>query len=194
MERLIYDIKILKAIPSGDLIEGIEYCGGCRDFDNMGISVIGYQWNDESPKYCSSAMELLDVVVDRVGMEKSIHLVGFNSRSFDDELLKANNVESLNTTYDLLEKVRVAAGFAADYQSVPKEFSYKLDTIARANGMAKTGTGANAAILWQQGKKQQVIDYCLNDVVITSQLLDLGLEGRLIDPNTGNKLQLAPLK
>ena len=43
MRALIYDIEIIKAIPSknGERITGIEYCEGWKDHANMGISVIG---------------------------------------------------------------------------------------------------------------------------------------------------------
>jgi hypothetical protein len=77
---------------------------------------------------------------------------------------------------------------------VPKGWSYKLDAIAKANGMAKTGTGELAPIMWQRGQKQEVIDYCLNDVRVTTAILELGLAGELADPNTGKKLRLAPLE
>jgi hypothetical protein len=43
--------------------------------------------------------------------------------------------------------------------------------------------------LWQIGKRQEVIDYCLNDVEITRKIWELGLEGKLIDPNTGDFIQ-----
>ena len=71
--------------------------------------------------------------------------------------------------------------------------SYKLDAIARANGMAKSGDGQMAPLLWQQGKRQEVIDYALNDVRITRDILKLGLKGELVDPNTNKLLQLASL-
>jgi hypothetical protein len=191
MNRLIYDIEIIKAIPNGERIDGIEYCGGWRDFEGMGISVIGYQYNHEPINYVSSAAGFLDLLVTLDDTEYS--LVGFNSRSFDDKLLAANGLEGVTTHYDLLEEVRIAAGFQSHFQSVPKGYSYKLDAIAQANGMAKTGHGALAPVLWQQGKQQDVIDYCKTDIAITSAMLDLGLAGELIDPNTGNKLLLREL-
>jgi hypothetical protein len=70
-------------------MDGIDYCGGWTDHGGMGISVIGYQWNNEEPRHCL---------------------------------------------------------------------------------------------------------YCLNDVKVTTAILELGLAGELIDPNTGKKLRLAPLE
>jgi hypothetical protein len=63
--------------------------------------------------------------------------------------------------------------------------------IAKANGKAKTGEGAIAPVLWQRGERQEVIDHCMNDVVITKAMLILGLAGQLVDPNTGTHLQLS---
>jgi hypothetical protein len=193
MNRLIYDIEIIKAIPTREpQIDGIEYCDGWTDHEGMGISVIGYQYNDEPIEHCLSAASFLDLLISLDNEEYA--LVGFNSRSFDDKLLAANGLEDIETDYDLLEEVRIAAGFRAHFQSVPKGYSYKLDAIAKANGMAKTGSGELAPVLWQQGKEQQVIDYCEMDIAITAAMLDLGLAGELIDPNTGDKLQLRALE
>ena len=54
----------------------------------------------------------------------------------------------------------------------------------------KTGTGANAAILWQRGKYQEVIDYCLNDVKLTLDLLKniQANDGWINNPKTKIKL------
>jgi hypothetical protein len=70
---------------------------------------------------------------------------------------------------------------------------YKLSKLGAINGLTKTGDGANAAIEWQMGLHKKVVDYCLNDVAMTAAMLKLGLEGRLVDPNTGEFLQLRSL-
>lgn len=188
MQYLIYDCEIIKCIPgkNGERVDGYEYCSGWTAFESMGISVIGYQWSGlGKPSYCLNALEFFR----QVYAAKSFCLVGFNSRNFDDKLMAANGAGVL-TGYDILEEIRVAAGFGPTYDTVPKGFSYSLDAIARMNGMAKTGNGALAPQLWQQGRHKQVIDYCLNDVRITKAILELGLAGELKDPNTGEKLQL----
>jgi hypothetical protein len=48
--------------------------------------------------------------------------------------------------------------------------------------------------MWQRGQWKEVIEYVKMDVEITSAILDLGLAGELIDPNTGRKLLLSPLE
>lgn len=57
-----------------------------------------------------------------------------------------------------------------------------LDSILAANGLRpKTGHGAWAPKLWQQGKIAEVINYCQNDILRTKELFELisRQEGRL---------------
>jgi hypothetical protein len=185
---LIYDIEIIKAVPPknpGDRIEGIEYCNGWRDFKGMGIACIAYQINNEPVDVSLSAQNFRRIVSE---LSHTRFVVGFNSMNFDDQLLGCAFGNQF-TDYDLLVEIRAAAGYQS-YKDVPQGHTYKLDAIAQANGMAKTGTGELAPIMWQRGQWKEVIEYCKNDVVLTRKLLDLGLAGELIDPNTGNKLKL----
>lgn len=198
----VYDTEIVRCIPPKDgvLVPGLQYCKGWSDFDGMGLAVVGMaivEGNDV--EYRSfivdpmvgqvSDLEALDIQFE-FDMKK---VVGFNSIGFDDRLMTANGF-NVRSDYDLLLEVRVAAGFTADYRSVPKGYSYNLHSLAKENGMAKTGSGELAPVLWQQGQYQEVIDYCLMDVKITHELLLLGWAGDLVDPNTGKKLWIRGLE
>lgn len=200
LNLLCYDLEIIKAIPPknvNDKIPGIEYCGGWADFEGMGISVIGCCWIQISGNGRVSMIDPMALIGDKYGLAKFAGMVdyadgvvGFNSRQFDDQLMTSNGVPVL-TTYDLLQEIRIAAYGSADYRDCPKGHSYSLGKIAAANGLAKTGDGANAAIQWQQGHHGEVIEYCKNDVAITVNLFRMGLMGTLKDPNTGKVLELA---
>ena len=134
---LIYDAEILKMIPPRDERDRdltLDYCEGWHDHKGMGITCVGFGSREDD--WIWSAANEADDLSEHFAVDCPI--VGFNSRSFDDRLMGAHGV-SVRTDYDLLEEVRLAAGFSAHWQSVPKGFSYKLDAIARANGMAKTG-------------------------------------------------------
>jgi hypothetical protein len=85
--------------------------------------------------------------------------------------------------------VRRSAYGSVNWQDQPEGYSYSLDAIARANGYAKTGNGALAPQLWQDGKYREVIDYCLNDCQITRKLFLKYKNGELIDPNNGKILK-----
>ena len=204
MKIAVYDCEIINCIPSHShkvaKNQQFTYCSGWRDFKNMGISVIGchlqgfnhfkdgfYNFanlNNSIPFFCQNFQEIL-----------AHHplLIGFNSRNFDDALLKANNI-IVRTDYDVLEEIRRASYGSRQWQKQPPGWCYTLEAIARANGMKKTGRSELAPKLWQQGERQKVIDYCLNDVFLTVNILKLGQEGKLIDPNTGKYLKLRSLK
>lgn len=201
MNYLIYDCEIIKAIPGPgpDRLPSISYCQGWGDFGNMGVSVIGYSVL-RMDGGCAQYDEPKYLIGDCYGLRaferlaEEMRVIGFNSASFDDRLMTANGVSGVTTTYDLLEEVRRAACGSIDYRDVPTGRSYRLAAIGEANGYPKTGDGANAAIDWQQGRHHEVIEYCINDVRITAELLILGLKGKLKDPNTGVPLKLRPLE
>jgi hypothetical protein len=195
----VYDLEIIKAIPSGDRIPGIEYCGGWTDYAGMGISVLSYVVLElDQNGFIGEIPEPDYVLGDSFGRiaQKTFpltdHVVGFNSLNFDDKVTSACG-RGITTTYDLVEEIRLAASNGRSRKRTPKGFSYKLGFIGENNGVLKTEDGAMAPILWQRGERQRVIDYCRQDVFATARLLQLGLSGRLLDPNTGQYLKLRPL-
>lgn len=183
---LVYDCEIINAIPSRNEPEqvGISYCHGWRDFANMGISVIGaYDYaTDRNRVFCRDNFdEFAALVRERTP-------VAFNGHAFDDQLVRANGIE-IEGTYDML--VEVWAGVGLGPQFNPRTHGgYGLDPICEANfGMRKTGNGALAPILWQQGKRSAVIDYCMNDVAMEAHLLDHIIKvGWIVCPKTGKTI------
>lgn len=191
----IYDLEIIQAIPpkdEADRIEGIQYCAGWSDFKNMGISVGAICYlSDLNGEYEVSHpigfTDIEDLIYETDTTEiDGLHYKfgGFNSKKFDDSLMKANGF-NVSSDFDILEMVLQAAGMEnIKYWEMEPKRSYSLDRITRANGMEKTGRGDLAPILWQQGKKREVLDYCKNDALIEAKVLKLLLNGELIDPNT----------
>lgn len=206
--NLIYDCEIIRCIPPKGISiletdpskyptrfgDGFQYCSGWSDFENMGISVIAVA--DLFSEY--SEVFSLDISnpdpIPPVGFSKLQNLfvenkiMGFNSRNFDDKLCYAHGL-NVQTSLDLLEEVRIAAYGSPSWEDQPQGFSYSLNAIAQSNGLSKTGHGELAPKLWQEGKREEVSNYCLNDVLITKELLLKFLEGTLIDPNTGSLLK-----
>jgi hypothetical protein len=194
MQYIIYDCEIIKCIPAKNEAIGIyDYCGGWNDHANMGISVVGTitHTGEELAIVPDGDYEHVDLIALEEEAQDTF-IIGFNSRNFDDRLMAAHGI-TIKTDYDILEQVRLAAYGSTDYRDCPKGFSYSLGKLGEANGFPKTGTGELAPQLWQQGRRQEVIDYCLNDVRLTKKILELGMEGHLVDPNTAKFLQLAPL-
>lgn len=193
---LIYDCEIIKAIrdPKKVDLAHIEYCNGWDDYENMGISVIGVNFiSEEWDKIFNHNLLGRGVMGELIGFQDGLDvvdvLVGFNNQSFDDKLLKANGfiIPENVVNYDLLAEIWEGAGLGREF-IYPTHAGFGLDAICKANGLGeKSGDGANAAILWQKGKYQEVIDYCENDIRLTRKLFDLIQEtGEIKDPREDN--------
>lgn len=206
MKILIYDCEIIKAIPVDykleQPIEGIEYCKGWDDVENMGISVIGTYNNwakekiafindpyfDKAMYHGSYPLEQFQELLDEADV-----LVGFNNQNFDDKLIKANGfvIPDKVVNYDILKEIWRAVGLGPEF-TYPYHAGFSLAQACKVNGLKpKTGTGANAAILWQRGKYEEVIDYCLNDIEITTELFRkiVNNNGWINNPKTQIKLR-----
>lgn len=203
MKILVYDCEIIKAVPieykNVEPLAGIEYCEGWKDFDNMGISVIGayLSWEKEFIAFTDESKvkktsKVLPLSYFQDALNEADILVGFNHISFDNNLIKANGFEIPTDMrlYDILVEMWSAVGLGPDFM-FPHHAGFSLDQTCKVNGIGeKTGTGANAAVLWQRGHYEEVIDYCLHDVALTLNLLRNIQEndGWILNPKTKIKL------
>lgn len=192
---LIYDCEIIKAIrdPKKVDLAHIDYCNGWEDYENMGISVIGVNFISEEVDevFNHNVNNNYDLAIPgfQPVLEATDILVGFNNQSFDDKLLKANGfvIPEHVVNYDLLVEIWEGVGLGREFV-YPTHAGFGLDAICKANGLGeKSGDGANAAVLWQKGKHQEVIDYCENDIKLTRKLFELIQEkGEIKDPREDN--------
>ena len=195
IRALIYDLEIKRAIPDkrGASIPGIEYCAGWHDHAAMGISTLcAYDCFEERYRvFCDdNKEEFFQLAKDRL-------LVGYNSISFDNAVLRACwdfvTPEREDFCYDILQQIWIAAGLAPEFR-YPTHIGFGLDDVYRAtfNESGKTGHGALAPVMWQRGEIGAVIDYCLQDVKLTLRLFKLILEGgALVNPKVmGGLLRL----
>ena len=190
-DGIIFDCEIERGVrPKKQQPQlGIEYSNGWQDFRGMGISVIGaYDYVENIYRvFCKDNFD---------EFKKLIHtrkwVVGFNSRGFDEPLVRVHGCAVPEAkSYDILVEVWRAAG-------LPLEFTphlhrgYGLGPLCTANfDVAKSGDGALAPVLWQQGKIGTVIDYCLHDVWLTKRLMDRVLtEGVLSSPKGLGRLDI----
>ena len=180
---IVYDCEIVKGILGKDEKprEGIEYCEGWRDFPNMGLSCIGaFDYVTRQYRvFCQDNFYAFQELADTADI-----VVGFNSIGFDNKLCAANDIYiSDSKSYDILVEVWKGAGLGPLFE-YPSHIGFGLDAICEANlGLKKSGHGALAPVLWQQGKIGEVIDYCLNDVRMTVNLLNFIIAGgRIRDP------------
>lgn len=209
MQRLLmYDCEIINLIPDRrELMHpDYSYCSHWRDFNNMGISVVGTWRNYDimGGSFVPLPLGKYEAFVNDSGsVPIALHLpqfrrlqqliwgadsiIGFNTIAFDDYLMVSNGFD-VTTDYDLLCQTRVAVGQPPHYKAGVTTGGYSLANLAHANGMAKTGTGELAPMLWQDGKRQQVVDYCLNDVKLVNNLYWRKQNGLLRDPLTAKLL------
>lgn len=192
---LIYDLEIVRAIRSNDQEPfkiGIEYCGGWDNKANMGISCLCvYDYAEDRYRvFFEDNMGAFYELADKRT------LVGFNSISFDDEVVKAyaqlrGLKAAVKTKYDLLVETWIAAGLPGVFQSNATHGNFGLGKMAQANlGIGKSGSGALAPVDWQQGRRGTVVDYCLHDVWMTKRLIDLVRvnRGALRDPRNPSRV------
>lgn len=151
---------------------------GWKNFKALGICVIGCYAN-----WLPKSQQLQYFTVDggfegfQALVNQADEIVGFNSISFDDPLCQAHDIH-IQTTYDLMVEIRRAAG---ESLSGTCTRGYNLARLTEVNlGRKKTGLGSEVPALWQAGKRQEVIDYCLNDVQLLVDLYQR--RTRLIDP------------
>ena len=170
------DVEIASAIPDYKK-EGfyfrpdIRYCKSWGDHGGMGIAVIAVARPDGSDVRVFTGerglripergyYDLLDF--SRFLKEEVRLLVTYNGRMFDGKVLAAGGFHIPNGKHlDLLYEIKQAIK-----QAAPK--GYKLEDVSlRCGGPGKTGKGEDAPILWQCGRKDEVIDYCRNDIKMT---------------------------
>lgn len=186
-KAIIYDCEIKNAIPDKNepIRPNVVYCKGWKDFLGMGIAVITvFDYHMGQYRiFCEDNLNDFAALVD-----DSELIIGFNSIHFDNNLVAAHGIEiDPRKNWDLYVEAKEAAG-AGKFDK-----GYKLDDFVQINfRIKKKQSGAMAPILWQQGKKGQVIDYGLTDTWLTKRCIDLIVEtGSIMDPRTGRQLSLS---
>ena len=109
-------------------------------------------------------------------------VIGFNVLGFDYQVLKAYTSERLSDfkTLDLLDDIYNKLGFRIG-----------LDALASATlGANKSADGLLAIQWFREGKIDQLIAYCRDDVAITKQLFEFGRDnGYVVYPDRNRRKQ-----
>ncbi len=148
--------------------------------DKLEVSVVVayYYDSDEYESYLESDLPKLFK-----RLEHASRIIGFNSKHFDMPVLNNYYAGDLLQIpqLDMLEKVQASLGHRL-----------KLDSIASSTlGTKKSAHGLLAVKWWKEGKIQEIIDYCQQDVKVTKDVYDFGLEKGyvLFDDRTGERRQ-----
>lgn len=184
MRVITYDLETLSTI---------EEAGGWDKHDKLGVSVLcahdsqtdtyiafsdalpssrrlaAHKYQEGDIRYSFLRLESFQDFVDSADL-----MIGFNNIRFDNRVLFHNNILiPTEKCYDILLEGWKAQNLPLDSYS-KETHSGGLDDYAKANlGESKTGTGELAPRLWAQGKYEEVIQYCLRDVMLTRKLFSV---------------------
>ena len=174
LSYLIADIETRKRVLGKDEAprEGEGYAKSWGDRTDMSISVLCTM---DALSYESRVFFLEDLAEFAALASSYDYLVGYNNKSFDDQMLKAHGYPCEEITrYDIMHEIR--PGNPDGHKSM------KLDTVLELNSLpTKKYSGADAPYLWQSGQIGKLVTYCLEDVRLTTFLFQRILAGTPIN-------------
>jgi DEAD/DEAH box helicase domain-containing protein len=113
-------------------------------------------------------------------------VVGFNVLHFDYEVLRAYSDDPLDDlpTVDMLDQIHRTLGFRIS-----------LDTLAGSTlGISKSADGLQAVRWYREGRIQEILDYCQQDVEVTRQLYEYGQRHKHLKyPDRNYRTQMVPV-
>jgi DEAD/DEAH box helicase domain-containing protein len=113
-------------------------------------------------------------------------VVGFNLLNFDYEVLRAYTDDPLDDlpTVDMLDHVHRRLGFRLS-----------LNALAEATlGRKKSADGLQSIAWYREGKIQEVLDYCQQDVEVTRELYEYGRQYKHLKyRDRSSRVQMVPV-
>jgi DEAD/DEAH box helicase domain-containing protein len=158
--------------------------GGWGNAHKMGVSVaVLYDSGlDDFLVYRQEELPALYEALARLNL-----VVGFNINRFDYKVLSGASPFDHRSlpTLDILEKVHARLGYRLS-----------LDGLAKATlGTPKSATGLDALAWWKEGKMDEIIAYCRQDVAVTRDLYLFGRDnGYLLFSNKAGKTVRVPVE
>ncbi len=119
-------------------------------------------------------------------LEKADVVIGFNIDAFDMPTFHSyyQSDISLIPTLDLMMRIKDSVGHRIGLDAVAKE------TL----GIGKSGDGLDAIKYYQQKEWEKLASYCLQDVAVTRDIYDFGLQKGVVKfKNKWNRLIEAPV-
>jgi DEAD/DEAH box helicase domain-containing protein len=157
--------------------------GGRHNIRQMGLSA--------AVTYSSADGEFRHYTEETVGdliaeLRAADQVVGFNLLGFDYEVLRAYTDDPLDDlpTVDMLDHIHRRLGFRLS-----------LDSLAGSTlGAAKSADGLQAVRWWREGRIQEILDYCQQDVEVTRQLYEYGKQNKHLKyRDRSYRLQMVPV-
>lgn len=171
MNYCVFDIEISKTIGQVARELNLKTEGEAFGFPHkLGFSV-GVVYSSTTKEFLvfQSAKEMAKYLLNFDGL-----LVSFNGIRFDLPcLLNDCDID----TFLWLQKKKHLDLLVDFYNNVKGRFRVSLNNIAENTiGKVKSGKGADAPLLFQQGKMDELIDYCKMDVQLTQEIFEFGCQ------------------
>lgn len=176
IKRLTYDCEIIWPVRCD---------ADWRNWEYLGLSVFGCHanWLPDDQQWQAFTVDDHFAGVQPL-IDQAEEVIGFNSLEFDDQLCAAHGIR-IQTTFDLMQEVRRAAGQPIIGRCSP---GYNLRRLAEVNlsmhphqvQQKSVASPGQVPDLWRAGEKDRVIKHCLNNVFLTKELFERRCN--LIDP------------
>ncbi|MBI4411651.1 MAG: ribonuclease H-like domain-containing protein [Deltaproteobacteria bacterium] len=154
--RLVLDLETKRTF---------DEVGGRDHLDQLEITVVGVY--DYATREYRTYEESETGALQNLLINASL-IIGFNHIGFDMPVLQpylsidAKKLPLFDIMLDLQQKLGHRIG---------------LDSVATATlGVGKTGHGIDAIRFYREGKIKELKEYCLNDVKVTKEVFDYGIE------------------
>ena len=160
MDTLFFDVETQRAA---------DEVGGWRHIRKMGLSVAVTFSTADNAFHHYTEETVTDLIAD---LRAADLVVGFNVLRFDYEVLRAYTTDPLRDipTVDMLDHIHKRLGFRVS-----------LDNLAGATlGAAKSADGLQAVRWYKEGRIQEILDYCQQDVEVTRQLYEYGKQHKQV--------------
>ena len=139
--------------------------GGRQNIRQLGLSAaVTYSTAAGTFRHCTEE-QVEDLIAE---LRAADLVVGFNVLSFDYEVLRAYTDDLLDDipTVDMLDHIHRQLGFRVS-----------LDNLAGATlRVGKSADGLQAVRWYKEGRIQEILDYCQQDVEVTRQLYEHGCQ------------------
>ena len=155
---------------------------GSNDPTALDISVATV-YDSETNKYTTATIDNLEILWPII--EQADALVGYNSNHFDIPLLNKYYPGDLTQlkSIDLLEDIKASLGRRL-----------RLDSVAEATvGAKKSADGLAAVRWWHEGKVDEIIKYCEQDVKVTKDVFEYARKNGHVKFKDGARKKEIPL-
>ena len=155
--------------------------GGRQNIQALGLAA-AVTYSTAAGTFCHYTEEkVADLIAE---LNAADLVVGFNVISFDYAVLRAYGPLNPGRTVDMLDHIYRRLGFRIS-----------LDSLAKATlGVNKSADGLQAVRWYKEGRIQEILDYCQQDVEITRQLYEYGQQNKHLKYQDRNyRLQMVPV-